>query len=150
MIVSIIMGESIGIISAVFQNTWIDHLSMTFALIFISTPVFWFGMVLIYLFSMTLGWLPVSGMGEGVFNIRHLILPAITLGSRFAICCFFGPLYQISDAGSDSRGLYTDCPGKGYKREGSYTKTCSKECINSSCYGYWYEFCFTIKWVCSD
>ena len=83
-IVSTIMGVTIGVISAVYQNTWIDHAVMTFALLFISTPVFWFGMILIYIFSMTLGWLPISGMGEGAFNLKYLILPAITLGSRFA------------------------------------------------------------------
>jgi peptide/nickel transport system permease protein len=83
-IISTIMGVLIGIISAIFQNTWVDHAAMTFALFFISTPIFWFGMVLIYLFSMTLGWTPVSGMGEGAFSIKHIILPAITLGSRFA------------------------------------------------------------------
>ncbi len=81
-IVSIIMGVTIGIISAVFQNTWIDYSAMTFALVFISTPVFWFGMVLIFFFSMQLEWFPVSGMGDG--SLKYLILPAITLGSRFA------------------------------------------------------------------
>jgi peptide/nickel transport system permease protein len=83
-ILSTIMGVTIGIISAVYQNTWIDHAAMTFALFFISTPVFWFGMILIYLFSMTLGWLPISGMGDGALSLKHLILPTITLGSRFA------------------------------------------------------------------
>ena len=83
-IVSTIMGVFIGVISAVYQNTWIDHAAMTFALFFISTPVFWFGMILIYIFSMTLGWTPISGMGDGGFSLAHLILPAITLGSRFA------------------------------------------------------------------
>jgi ABC-type dipeptide/oligopeptide/nickel transport system permease component len=83
-IVSTIMGIAIGIISAVYKNSWLDHLAMTVALLFISTPVFWFGMLLIYLFSMTLGWTPVSGMGDGSFNLKHLILPALTLGSRFA------------------------------------------------------------------
>lgn len=81
-IVSTIMGISIGIISAVFQNSWIDHLAMTFALLFISTPIFWFGTVLILIFAMTLGWFPISGMGDG--SIKYLILPAITLGSRSA------------------------------------------------------------------
>jgi len=83
-IISTIMGVLIGIVSAIFRNTWIDHAAMTFALFFISTPIFWFGMVLIYLFSMILGWTPVSGMGEGAFSIKHIILPAVTLGSRFA------------------------------------------------------------------
>ncbi len=83
-IISTIMGVLIGIISAIFKNTWIDHAAMTFALFFISTPIFWFGMVLIYIFSMTLGWTPVSGMGDGSISIKHIILPAVTLGSRFA------------------------------------------------------------------
>lgn len=81
-VVSTIMGVGIGIISAVFQNTWIDHLAMSLALLFISTPVFWFGMVLVFFFAMQLGWFPISGMGDG--SIRYLILPAFTLGSRFA------------------------------------------------------------------
>lgn len=81
-IVSIVMGVTIGIISAVFQNTWIDYAAMSFALLFISTPVFWFGMVLVFFFAMKLGWFPISGMGDG--SIKYLILPAITLGSRFA------------------------------------------------------------------
>jgi len=84
LIISTIMGISIGVISAVYRNTWLDHTAMAVALFFISTPVFWFGMILIYIFSMTLGWTPVSGMGEGAFSIKHMILPAVTLGSRFA------------------------------------------------------------------
>lgn len=84
LVVSTIMGISIGVISAVYRNTWLDHTAMAVALFFISTPVFWFGMILIYIFSMTLGWTPVSGMGEGAFSIKHMILPAVTLGSRFA------------------------------------------------------------------
>ncbi|MGM0410384.1 MAG: ABC transporter permease [Bacillota bacterium] len=83
-IISTIMGVTIGVISAVYRNTWIDHTAMAVALFFISTPVFWFGMILIYIFSMTLGWTPVSGMGEGFISLKHLFLPAITLGSRFA------------------------------------------------------------------
>ncbi len=80
MIVASIMGILIGILAAVFHNTWIDRTVMVFALIFISTPVFWFGLILIYIFSITLGWLPISGMGDG--SIKYLILPAITLGTR--------------------------------------------------------------------
>lgn len=82
MSVSIVMGITIGVISAVYQNTWIDTLSMVFALTFISTPVFWFGLVLIFIFGIQLQWLPISGMGDG--SIKYLILPAITLGTRSA------------------------------------------------------------------
>ena len=81
-VVAIIMGVTIGIISAIYQNSWIDYVAMTFALIFISTPVFWFGMLLVFFFAMRLGWFPISGMGDGGW--QYLFLPAITLGSRFA------------------------------------------------------------------
>ena len=52
---------------------------MTVALLGISTPVFWLGMMLVLLFAVTLGWFPISGYGEG--DWRHLILPAFTLGA---------------------------------------------------------------------
>lgn len=79
MIVATLMGVLIGILAAVYHNTWIDRAVMFFALLFISTPVFWFGLILIFFFSMTLGWFPITGMGDG---IQYLILPAITLGTR--------------------------------------------------------------------
>ncbi|MCK4257587.1 MAG: ABC transporter permease [Halanaerobiales bacterium] len=82
MIVASTMGILIGIIAAVYHNTWIDRAAMVFALIFISTPVFWFGLILVFVFGMTLGWLPISGIGDG--SLKYWILPAITLGTRSA------------------------------------------------------------------
>lgn len=80
MVVATLMGVLIGIIAAVYHNTWIDRAAMMFALFFISAPVFWFGLILIFVFGMTLGWLPISGMGDG--SIKYMILPALTLGTR--------------------------------------------------------------------
>ena len=82
MVVATLMGILVGILAAVYHNTWVDRAVMVFALIFISTPVFWFGLILVFVFGMTLGWLPISGMGDG--SIKYLILPAITLGTRSA------------------------------------------------------------------
>ncbi|AZR72321.1 hypothetical protein BBF96_02280 [Anoxybacter fermentans] len=82
MIVAITMGVLIGILAAVYHNTWVDRAVMVFALIFISTPVFWFGLILVFVFGMTLGWFPISGMGDG--GIKYIVLPAITLGTRAA------------------------------------------------------------------
>lgn len=80
MLIATTMGVLIGILAAVYHNTWIDRAVMVFALIFISTPVFWYGLILIFIFGITLGWLPISGMGDG--SIKYLILPALTLGTR--------------------------------------------------------------------
>src|SRR5205809_7131289 len=52
---------------------------MGLAVLGISTPVFWLGLMLALVFSVTLGWLPVSGYGDGA--LRNLVLPAVTLGA---------------------------------------------------------------------
>ncbi|RME05050.1 MAG: ABC transporter permease [Planctomycetota bacterium] len=61
MFLAVLLGVGVGIISAVWRNTWLDYLSMTGALAGVSMPVFWLGLVLIYFFSFKLGWFPVSG-----------------------------------------------------------------------------------------
>ena len=73
-IISTVVGITLGIISAVKQNTIIDHISTGFALIGVSMPAFWAGMMLILLFSIYLKWLPVSG----VDTWTGWILPAFT------------------------------------------------------------------------
>lgn len=70
---SIIIGMPLGIVAAVKQNGWQDNLCMTFALVGISIPNFWLALLLILLFSVTLGWLPAMGIGSW----QHYILPAM-------------------------------------------------------------------------
>lgn len=79
-LVSISIGIPLGIISAVKQYTWIDNVAMFFALIGVSMPIFWQGILLIILFSVTFRILPSSG-----FNTwQQMILPALTLGTGSA------------------------------------------------------------------
>ena len=66
----------VGIFSALFKNTFIDHLSRLFALMGASLPSFWLGLLLIYYFAVKLSLLPVMGRG----GLLHLILPALALG----------------------------------------------------------------------
>lgn len=75
-IISSMIGISLGIVSAVKRNTWVDSFAMFFSLIGVSMPIFWLGILLIIIFAVTLGWLPSGGKG----GIQHIILPAITLG----------------------------------------------------------------------
>jgi ABC-type dipeptide/oligopeptide/nickel transport system permease component len=59
--VAIPVGICLGILSAVFRNTWIDKVSTTTALAGVSMPIFWLALILMYVFSVQLGWLPTSG-----------------------------------------------------------------------------------------
>ncbi len=77
MFVALIMSIPFGIIAAVKQNSWIDSLVSTVSIAGLSIPNFWLGLMLMLLFSVKLGWLPVSGATDGV---RSLILPAICAG----------------------------------------------------------------------
>jgi peptide/nickel transport system permease protein len=70
----------LGIIAALREGTAVDNASVLFSLLGVSMPNFWLGPLLIILFSITLGWFPVSGR-EGVSS---LVLPAITLGTALA------------------------------------------------------------------
>lgn len=80
MLVALLIGIPAGIISAIRPGTWVDLLAMLGALIGVSMPVFWFGLMAILIFSVNLGWFPVAGTG----SLAHLVLPAITLGTGTA------------------------------------------------------------------
>src|SRR5438132_4861443 len=85
---SLSIGVTAGVISAVKKNTPIDYAVNLIALWGISTPNFWLGIMLIFLFAVHLGWLPASGY-VGPFedfwlSLQTTILPAFVLGNSFA------------------------------------------------------------------
>jgi peptide/nickel transport system permease protein len=77
--ISIVLGIAMGGAAALRPGSALDHALMSAAVLGISTPVFWLGMMLSLVFAVTLGWLPVSGYGDGGW--AHLALPALTLGA---------------------------------------------------------------------
>lgn len=76
LLIAATIGMPLGIIAALRQHSWLDIGPMVFALSGVSMPSFWLGLLLIFLFSLRLGWLPATGGGD----LKHLILPALTLG----------------------------------------------------------------------
>lgn len=104
-VIAVIVGMNAGIISAWFQNSWFDYTAMIIALIGVSMPIFWLGLMEQWVFSINLGWLPTSGREEvrdpinaithfylidtliqGRFDqfvvaLKHLILPGIALAT---------------------------------------------------------------------
>ncbi|MBM7699013.1 ABC transporter permease [Kurthia huakuii] len=105
MVLAIIIGVNAGIISAWFQNSWFDYTAMVLALIGVSMPIFWLGLMFQWGFSIQLDWLPTSGredarnpvepithlylidtLVQGRFDqfvevLKHLILPALALAT---------------------------------------------------------------------
>jgi len=77
---SLVVGIPTGIVAAVRVNQWWDSIGKVFALLGLSMPSFWVGLIMILFFSVYLGWLPSSGSG----TVLHLIMPAIALGWVFA------------------------------------------------------------------
>lgn len=73
---SVALAVPLGTLAAVFRNGPIDHFSRIFALVGAAMPGFWVAYLLILLFSVNLGWLPVAGSSTW----KHIILPAVTLG----------------------------------------------------------------------
>jgi peptide/nickel transport system permease protein len=75
-IVSAAFGISLGILSALRHNTWVDTFGMLVALAGVSMPIFWLGLLAILVFSIQLSWFPVTGQ----HGLASLVLPAMVLG----------------------------------------------------------------------
>ena len=77
MAVAVAIGVPLGLLAALFRNSWLDVGSMVVALLGVSMPSFWLGLLLIFAFSLRLAWFPATGGGDLV----HLVLPSVTLGT---------------------------------------------------------------------
>lgn len=80
MVFAILIGTGLGILAAVRQYSLWDNLAMVAAMLGISVPIFWLGLMLMLLFAVQLRWLPTAGTGTAL----HLVLPALTLGAASA------------------------------------------------------------------
>jgi peptide/nickel transport system permease protein len=82
--IATVFGVGLGVLSAVKQNSLLDRISVVGSLLLANAPPFWLGFLLVLYFSLTLHWLPASGMlvvgrpGGGLVLLSHLVLPALT------------------------------------------------------------------------
>jgi peptide/nickel transport system permease protein len=86
-IVAVLIGVTVGIVSALKRNSWLDIFGTIGSLAGISIPNFWLGTILILIFAVNLQWLPVGGLNAPFWTlegIKHLALPALTLGTASA------------------------------------------------------------------
>ena len=82
LIVAIVIAVPLGLVSALRQYSLIDHGAMMLALVGVAVPHFWLGPMLIWLFSVRLGWLP--NPADDLQGLASLVLPAVVLGSALA------------------------------------------------------------------
>ncbi len=83
-VIAVTVGTSVGIYSAVRRGSVFDYAATVLAMVALSIPTFWFGLIAIYIFALELGWLPAGNMytvGDGSFGdyAIHLIMPALVL-----------------------------------------------------------------------
>jgi peptide/nickel transport system permease protein len=115
---AIIVGTLIGILGAVKRNSIFDYLATTGAMLALSFPTFWFGLMAIYVFAIQLGWLPSGGMyelgeeGNPWDLLRHLVLPVMVLTlvllatwSRYSRSSFLDVIQQDYIRTARSKGL---------------------------------------------
>ncbi|WNV74218.1 ABC transporter permease [Geodermatophilus sp. DSM 44513] len=76
-VIGSIVGVTAGVVAAVRRNSVVDHAISSVAMMGVSMPVYWLGLLLILLFAVTLGWLPAAGSGEPL----SIVLPAVTLAA---------------------------------------------------------------------
>ncbi len=87
LVLAVALAVPLGTISAVYRYSWLDYVATFVAFVGVSIPVFWLGILLIIVFSVTLGWLPSAGMVTigTTFSLRdllaHLVMPAVVLAT---------------------------------------------------------------------
>lgn len=111
MFVGLLVAFPLGIISAIYRNSWIDNVARFFALIGVSMPSFWFGPLLIIAFAINRHWFPVSGRDEG---LRSLVLPSVTMG--LALAAILTRMIRVSLAEELTQLYVTTAIAKGVTR----------------------------------
>jgi peptide/nickel transport system permease protein len=111
MLIALLVAFPLGIISAIYRNSWIDNVARFFALIGVSMPSFWFGPLLIIAFAINHQWFPVSGRDEG---LRSLVLPSLTMG--LALAAILTRMIRVSLAEELTQLYVTTAIAKGVPR----------------------------------
>jgi ABC-type dipeptide/oligopeptide/nickel transport system permease component len=112
MFVALLVAFPLGIVSAIYRNSWIDNVARFFALLGVSMPSFWFGPLLIIAFAINHPWFPVSGREEGW---KSLVLPSLTMG--LALAAILTRMIRVSLAEELNQLYVTTAVAKGVSRK---------------------------------
>jgi peptide/nickel transport system permease protein len=111
MLVALLVAFPLGMVSAIYRNSWIDNVARFFALVGVSMPSFWFGPLLIIAFAINHHWFPVSGREDG---LKSLVLPSLTMG--LALAAILTRMIRVSVAEELSQLYVTTAVAKGVSR----------------------------------
>lgn len=117
MMIALLVAFPLGIISAIYRNSWIDNVARFFALIGVSMPSFWLGPLLIIAFAIHFTWFPVSGRDEG---LKSLVLPALTMG--LALAAILTRMIRVSLAEELNQLYVTTAVSKGVTKRAAIFK----------------------------
>lgn len=121
LIVAYIVAIPLGIYAANHKNTWVDHLLTTFSFAGVSMPNFFLGMLLIYFFSVELGWLPIGGIenlsADMTFwqGLSYYVLPTLVLGASY--CANMTRYVRSTVIGINEQNYMRTAVAKGLKEE---------------------------------
>jgi len=111
MFIALLVAFPLGIVSAIYRNSWIDNVARFFALVGVSMPSFWFGPLLIIAFAINHPWFPVSGREGGW---RSIVLPSVTMG--LALSAILTRMIRVSLAEELNQLYVTTAIAKGVTR----------------------------------
>lgn len=111
LLVAVVFGVLLGVIAAIFHNTIIDSIAMVIALLGVSVPVFYLGLLLLFALSFEFHLFPATGSG----GIRHLILPAVVVG--FSSAAFIARLVRSSMLETLRQDYVTTARAKGLREQ---------------------------------
>jgi peptide/nickel transport system permease protein len=111
MVIALVVAFPLGMVSAIYRNSWIDNVARFFALLGVSMPSFFFGPLLIIVFAIKVNWFPVSGRDEG---LKSLVLPAVTMG--LALSAILTRMIRVSLAEELNQLYVTTAVAKGASR----------------------------------
>ncbi|WP_144391384.1 ABC transporter permease [Pleionea sediminis] len=98
-LIALVFGVGAGVLAAVNKNTWIDNLVISSSLIGYSMPIFWWGMLLILLFSLNLGLTPVAGRISFVFDIEpvtgFMLIDTLLAYPKYEFAAFYDALLHL-------------------------------------------------------
>jgi ABC-type dipeptide/oligopeptide/nickel transport system permease component len=121
--VALTVGVSLGILAAIYRNTWLDSGAMVIALLGVSVPSFYFGLLLLFAFSFHFHLFPATGLG----GWQHLVLPAITIG--FASSAFIARLVRSSMIDTMNQDFVMTARAKGLVERSVVTRHALKNAL---------------------